>query len=106
MQVRNAFTAVRTVIDDNAEPLGQLQSGGKLSGGEEQMTEQGFVARLGEAEPHDPSLGDDENVHRSLRIDVVNRDALVVLVLDPGRDFAGDDAFEEGRRGHDGTFSS
>jgi hypothetical protein len=38
-----------------------------------------------------------------LGIDVVDGDALVVLVLDPGGNLPGDDAFEKRRGGHGGA---
>ena len=103
VQVGNALAPVRTVIDDDAEALGQLETGGELTRCEEQVTEQGLVAGLSQTEPIDAALRNHEHMHRRLRIDVMNGDALVVLVLDAGGDFPGDDAFEEGRGGHDGA---
>jgi hypothetical protein len=91
VQVGNALAPVRTVIDDDAEALGQLETGGELTRCEEQVTEQGLVAGLSQTEPIDAAFRDYEHMHRRLGIDVMNGD------------FPGDDAFEEGRGGHDGA---
>jgi hypothetical protein len=85
VQVGNALAPVRTVIDDDAEALGQLETGGELTRCEEQVTEQGLVAGLSQTEPIDAAFRDYEHMHRRLGIDVMNGDALVVLVLDEGK---------------------
>lgn len=99
MQVGHCLAAVRTAVDRQPEPAFQLELPGKLAGDREQVAEQGVVRGSRLAKPRDDLLRDDQEVHGSLRTDVMDRDAAIVLVLDFGRDFPVDDALEE-RLGH------
>lgn len=96
MQVRDGLAAVRAVIDYEAEAFGEIEFAGNLAGDGEHMAEDGFVSWSGFSDARDNFLRDDEQVHRRLRLDVVEDEALIVLVFDLGGDFSGDDAFEDG----------
>src|SRR5208283_969426 len=63
------------------------------------MSEGGFVGGRGIAGPGDELLGDDEKVHGGLGPNVVNDDAALILMLDPGGNFPVDDALEDGLHG-------
>jgi len=92
VQVWDGFAAVRAVVDDDAEAFGESQGSCEFTGGEEQVAEQIGVSFLRLAHAGNYSLGDDEQVHGCLR--VVNGDAVIVLVRDFCRNFAGDDFFK------------
>lgn len=64
-----------------------------------------MIVGRGGADARQGFFGDDEQVDRRLRLDVVQNDAVFVLVLDFGGDFAGDDALEKGL-GHGRKLSS
>ena len=66
----------------------------------EGSAERGFIGGGGLLGARDEALGDDEEVHGSLRVDVVDDDAAVVLVLDLRGNFPVDDALKKGFR-HD-----
>lgn len=103
VKVGDALAAVGTVVDHDAEAPRELEPGGELTRREEKVAEEGLVAGLSQTDPVDASLGDHQHMDRSLRIDVMDGDALIVLVLDAGGDFPGDDAFKQGRGGHGGV---
>ena len=100
MQMRNSFASVGTVVDDEAEAAFEGEFAGHGAGGEQEVAEDRLLVGRGFADAGDDGLGDNEQMHGSGRGDVVDNDAVVVLVFDLGGNFAGDDAFEEG--GHDG----
>jgi len=97
MEVRDAFAAIGTVIDDESEA--RIVQAFLLSDGlrdKDQVAEEWFVDGLGGGNARDFLFGDDEDVNGCLRLDVMERQAAVVLVDDPGWNLAGDDAGENG----------
>ena len=98
VEVRHGFAGVGAVVDHEAEAVVELEFFRDLAGDEEQVAEDRLIFRGGFADARDRFFGDDEQVDRRLRLDVVEDDAAVVLVFDAAGYFAGDDAFEE--RGH------
>ena len=84
VQVRDTFAAVRTVIDHHTKAFSKLQFFRDITGGEQEVSEEGTVFIVGFADAGDRLFGDDQNVDRSLRLNIVNHNALVILVLDIG----------------------
>ena len=87
------------VVDHDAKAVGEVEFLRDPTRGGEEMAEQRFVAGRGFADARDQFLRNDQQVHGGLRLDVVEDDAVFVLVLDLGGDFAIDD-FLEDRLGH------
>jgi hypothetical protein len=95
MKMGHSFAAIRAVIDYQSK-AGFVQSFRlryDLRNAEE-MAEQRLVAELGGRHAGDFLLWDDEEMHGRLRLDIVERQAAIVLERDLGRDFAGDDLGE------------
>jgi hypothetical protein len=63
------------------------------------MTEQGLLFRGCLADARDDALGYDQKMNRGLRLDIMENDTEIVLVLDPSRDLSRNNPFEEGRHG-------
>src|SRR5690606_10417951 len=102
MQVRHRLAGMRTVVYDEAKAIGELQLSGNHARGQEEMTEQRLVVGLGLADARDDLLGNDEQVYGRLRLDIVQDQAVLVLVLDSRRNLARDDSFEDGFHGDGG----
>ena len=83
VEMGDGFPAVAAVVQhEPVAGIGEAELARDLGRLEEQMTEQGLVVRPGKTDAGDGFLGHDEDVDRRLRLDVVEDDALVVLVLD------------------------
>ena len=96
MQVRHGFPAVPAMVEH--EPItvfSQTQRRSDVSGFQEQVAEQGLVARLGGADASNRFLGHQQDVHGRLRIDVMKRQDEVVFVGDLRRNLAGGDFLEK-----------
>jgi len=100
VQVRHGFAGVGAVVDDEAEACAEPEFLREQAGGDDQVAERGFIGSGGLLGARDEALGDDEQVYGGLRVDVVDDDAAVVLVLDLRGDFPVDDALKKGFR-HD-----
>ena len=96
VKMRDGLARVRAVVDHDAEASGEVEFLRDGAGGEEEVAEDGFVGRGGFADARYQLFGDDEKVGGRLRLDVVKDDAVFVLVLDLGGDFAIDDSLEDG----------
>lgn len=97
MEVGHAFSAVAAVVDDDPEATGKslfLCQGG---GCEEQVSEDALVLRAGFPDAREGLAGNDEDMHRGLRVDVADGEGRIVFVEDFGGDFAGEDFFKERR---------
>ena len=99
MQVRDRFAGVRTVVDDETKAFGKVQFFRDRSGDEKQVPEYGLVAWIRRADASDDVFRHDQQVNRRLRLDVVQDDAMFVLVFDLRRNFALDDPLKN-RLGH------
>ena len=95
--MRDRFASVGAVIDHEAETASEVELAGYGAGSEQKVAEDGLLIGVGFADAGDDGFGNDEQVDRRGRCDIVNDDAEIVLVLDFSGDFAGDDAFEKGR---------
>lgn len=97
VKMGNRFTAVGTVVDDEAVACGSyVFAAGDLGGCKEKVAEEALIIGLRGSDAGDGFFGDDEDVDRGLRGDVAKGEALVVFEDDVGGDFAGDDFFEKG----------
>ena len=96
VQMRHGLAAVAPVVDHEPVAVFEpelLREGG---GGEEEVTKDRLVGGRGLADARDELLRDDEHVHRCLRVDVVDGNAVLVFVRQLGRDLAVDDLLEDG----------
>jgi hypothetical protein len=95
VEMRNAFAGIGAVVDDEAEALHQAEFLGDDAADDNKMADQRFVGSGGIADPRNLLFRDNQQMDRRLRLDVVNDDAAVVLMLDARGDFAVDDALED-----------
>ena len=95
VEVRHGFAGVAAMVDDQAEAVGELEFSGDGAGDEEKMAKDALIGVGGIAHARYQFFGDDQKVDGRLRIDVVEHDAVLVLVLDLGGDFAIDDFLED-----------
>ena len=98
----NRFTGVRPVVDHDAKAIGQSQFLSHGPGGHQEMTEDRFIAGRGFAEPRYQFFWYDEQVNRSLRLNVVQDDAGLILVFDARRNFPINDPLEDSFHGNKG----
>ena len=96
MQVRDGFAGMRPVVDDEAKTMGELEFFRDLPGDEQEVSEDGLVVGGGLADARNDFLRHDQQVHRGLRLDVVENDAMLILVFDLGGDFPVDDFLKDG----------
>ena len=97
VQVRHGFAAIGPIINDDAEAgSGHAFLLGQGLRDKEQVSEQRLVGPRAGADARDHLLGHDEEMDGRLRMNVVEGQALVILVDNPGRDLAGDDLLENG----------
>ena len=95
MQMGNALAGVGAVVDDEPVAAGELEFFRDDARHDEEMAELGFVVGGGFTDAWNKFFRDDQQMNGRLRLDVVDDDAAVVLVLDLGGDFAVDDFLEE-----------
>ncbi len=86
------------MVDHEPESLGQLELASDGAGDEQEMAEDGLILGLGFADARYHFFGDNQEVNGRLRLDVVENDAVLILVFDAGGDLARDDFFEDGHR--------
>ena len=95
VEVIHGLATMFSRVDHGAITTGEILGARNLSRHPEQMTEQGRMARTGISQRNDMLARHDQDMHRSLRIDVGKGVALVVL-KDSGRgDLAFDDLAEK-----------
>jgi hypothetical protein len=101
MEMRDAFSAIGAVIDDQAETrIVQAFLFGHGLRDKDEMAEKRFIFGLGGRHARDFPFGNNQNMNRGLGLNIVERHAAVVFKNDPGGNFAGDDFREDGA--HDG----
>ena len=101
VKVRDGLAGVRAVVDDDAEAVREVEFLRDDPGGHEKVAEEGLVFGCGFADARYQFFRDDQKVRGSLRLDIVENDAALVLVFDLGGNFAIDDFLEDGF-GHGG----
>jgi len=94
VEVEDGLLRAGAAVEDGAV-VGMAQFAHEAFGDDEEAADQFPVAFFNIVKGGDYLLGDDENVHRGLRPDVVDCDILVVLVGDLCGDLPGDDFFEK-----------
>ena len=94
--MRDGFAAVGAVVDHEAKAAGEVEFLGENAGGEKEVAEERLVGGGGFTHAGNEFFWNDQKMDRSLRLDVMQDDAEVVLVLDLGGNFAVDDALEDG----------
>ena len=95
MKMRHTLAAVRTAIDDEPK-AGVMEAflfGDRLRDMDE-VAQKRFVGGCGGRHAGDFSFRDDQDMDRGLGMNIVKRQAEVVFISDPDRDFAGDDLRE------------
>ena len=100
MQVRDGLAAVTAIVDGDSEPLGEFEFFGDLRRGQKEMPEGGLIAAFRFRDARDRFFWNNEAMHRRLRVNVVNDNAVRVLVLDFCGDFAGDNLLKKGGFAH------
>ena len=96
MEMRDGFAAVGAVVDHEAKAAGEFEFLGENAGCEQQVAEERLVGGRGFTHAGNEFFWNDQQMDRCLRLDVMQNDAEVVLVLDLGGNFAVDDALEDG----------
>lgn len=96
VEVRHGLTGVRAGVDDEAETVGELKFFRDKVGDINEMAEHGFVDGRRFRYAWNGFLRDDEQVDGRLGLEVVENDAVFVLVFDFRRDFAVNDFLENG----------
>jgi hypothetical protein len=99
VQMKDGLPGFRSGIDDGAVSGGEVELAGQFGGNPVQMAKHrliGFPGFLGRCEM---LSGNYQDVHRSLRIDVMKSNRGFILVHDPGRNLLGHD-FAKNALGH------
>jgi len=95
MEMIDRLAAVFACVDDDAIAPGEVLNAGNLGRRPKQMAEQAGVAGLALSDRHNVLARNDEHVNRSLRANVREGVAFVVLKNRRGGDASFDDAAEE-----------
>src|SRR5688572_11168971 len=98
MDMEDRLPGVLAVVEHEAVAARQPLLFCKLTCNVDQVSDQRLVRLLHVLDPIDRLLGNDQDVRRSLRIDVAEREAAIILVDDLGRDLAIDDLAEKSLR--------
>jgi hypothetical protein len=97
VEVVDALSSVRALVDDEPIAVRQTQPLGDGLRGVQDVSVVTVVREIGE--PRDLLAGDDEHVDGGLRVNVAKGDDVLVLVNDVGRDLPLNDPCEQS--GHD-----
>jgi len=94
MQMRHAFTCIRSAVDHDSVPTGKLQFLRHVARDQKQFSEQRSV-RIGRfRKTGNRLLRHDQDMHWRLGINVVKRNRLLIFPNDFSRDLAGNNFFE------------
>lgn len=97
VKVRDFLAAVGSGIGDEAEAGGgDVEFTRDFGGGDHQVAEQGGIGGGGLPHVGEVILGNDDDMDRGLGVDVVEGEAVVVLVDDLGGNLSPDDFAENG----------
>jgi len=80
VQVVDGLATIGAGVDNQAVAFGKILGTGDLSGGGDQMAEHGGILGRGMGQRGEVLFGDDQNVHRCLRIDVRKREDVAILI--------------------------
>ncbi len=95
VQVGDALGGIRAIVHDKAKSALEAEFLRELPRDGEEMPHMGFIGGLEGFDPRYQLFGDDEQMDGGLRLDVVDGDAEIVLVLDPRRNLPIDDALKD-----------
>jgi len=96
MQVEHGLARLAIAVEDRSiSALAESLVGRQLSGASQHPADQRVIVPTEIVGGRDVLSGNDEQVHRRLRIDVAERDEIVVFVHNRRRNLAGDDAAEQ-----------
>lgn len=100
MQVWDGLASITAIVDSDPKPLGEFEFFGDLRRGQKEVPKDGLIPAFRFRNARNGLFGNDEAMHRRLRVDVVNYDAVLVLVFNFCGDFAGDDLLKKGGFAH------
>ena len=94
--MRHGFAAITPVVDDESKSaLRKIQLGRYRPCLEKQMSQERLIFMRRLPDSRDRLLGDDQDVHWRLRIDVPESEDQLVLIDDIGRNLTGDYFFKK-----------
>jgi hypothetical protein len=96
VQVEYGLARISAVVDDQAERIRHAQLLSHLAGRQQQMTQQGLVVLVSVYQAGNFPLGDYQHVDRGLRIDIVYRNAVIVLIEELTGNLTTDDLAKNG----------
>ena len=92
MEMRNTLAAIRAIVDDETEPcVVEALLLGNLLRCVNQVTKKGFIGNRTFRDAGNFLFRDDQDMDGRLGLDVVESQAEIVFVGDPGGNFPGDD---------------
>ena len=94
MQVKHALARPLAVVHHQAEGVAHALLLGDARRRVQQVAEDIAILRAGVRQPGDGLLGDHQDMHRRLRVDVPEGQAAIILIDDVGRDLAVNDLAE------------
>jgi hypothetical protein len=96
VEMRHRLASVRAGVDHEAKAVGEVKFFRDDFGDVNEVAEHGFVGGRRFRHARDWFLRDDEQVNGRLRLEVMENDAVFVLVLDLRGNFAVDDFLKDG----------
>jgi len=96
MQVIYGLSAIRSVVDDDPVAVGQPHLRCYPFGGQHQVSQQGMILGFGVRQLGDRLFGDDQNMHRSLGMDIPKGDRQIVFVNNIRWNFLADNFAKNG----------
>ena len=94
--MRHGFAGERAVDHDETEADAKVELTSHHSGGEDEVPEHRLIGRRGFTDARDDLFGHDQQVHRRLRLNVVENDTMLILVLDACGNLAVNDFLKDG----------
>jgi len=99
VQVGHRLAGVRAVVHHEPEAVRELELARDIAGDEQEMSEHGLVFSGCFRDSRNHFFRDNQQVNGCLRLDIMQRDAVLVLVFDSRGDFAVDDFLKESFHG-------
>ena len=105
VEMVDGLAAIAAAVDDDSIAAIEFLFRSDLAYDEHHVSEQGGIRGIDGRQGRDRFLGDNEDVHRRLRRDVVKGEAKVVLMNDLCRDLLVDDTLKDRFVGHNRSAS-
>jgi hypothetical protein len=99
VQVGHRLAGVRTVIHHEPEAVRELELSRDIAGDEQEMAEHDLILGGGFRDARNYFFRDDQQVNGCLRLDIMQHEALLVLVFDSRGNFAVDNFLKESFHG-------